>query len=149
MEALEVFLNHILYTRDVYPAQIFKKRRIYNTPVYATIYAPLNTYLYKVLRTTRELLRTGELQCVEVLLYKDVITSYERYKFKVETLTEQTPTRDEFLMEFEEQLRSSLYALAERVKGLDKLPPDCKFKVLVYTTQLGFVRLSHNPNYQV
>ncbi|XP_005188259.1 DNA polymerase zeta subunit 2 isoform X2 [Musca domestica] len=148
IEAIEVFINHILYTRDVYPSQIFKKRKIYNTPVFASIYPPLNTYLYKVLRTIRELLRTGELEGVEVLLYKDDVEIYERYRFQIKPLTERTAGEDEFLMDMEEQLRASLYCLAERVKALDKLPSDCKFKVLIYTNQVGFVRLSHNPHYQ-
>lgn len=149
METVEVFINHILYTRDVYPSQIFKRRRIYNTPVYISIYPPLNTYLYKVLRTIRELLKTGELEGVELLLYRDNIHVYERYMFKLKSMTEGASSEDEFLMDYEEQLRSSLYTLAERVKVLEKLPTDCKFKAIIYTTQAGFVRLSHNPHYQV
>ncbi|XP_073823521.1 DNA polymerase zeta subunit 2 [Musca autumnalis] len=149
IEAIEVFVNHILYTRDVYPAQIFKKRRIYNTPVFVSIYPPLNTYLYKVLRTVRELLKTGELEGVEVLLYKDDTEIYEKYTFQINPQSSgRISVEDEFLMDFEEQLRSSLYSLAERVKTLEKLPSDCKFKVLIYTNQVGFVRLSHNPHYQ-
>ncbi|XP_061394090.1 DNA polymerase zeta subunit 2 [Musca vetustissima] len=148
IEAIEVFINHILYTRDVYPSQIFKKRRIYNTPVLASIYPPLNTYLYKVLRTIRELLKTGELDGVEVVLYKDDVETYERYRFQIKPLTERISVEDEFLMDMEEQLRACLYSLAERVKTLEKLPADCKFKVLIYTNQVGFVRLSHNPHYQ-
>ncbi|XP_013117051.2 DNA polymerase zeta subunit 2 [Stomoxys calcitrans] len=148
IEALEVFINHILYTRDVYPAQIFKKRRMYNTPVYTSIYPPLNTYIYNVFRILRELLKARELECVQILLYKDDSKEYEKYNFKVLQMLENKVCEDEFLMEFEEQLRSSLYTLAERLKNLEKLPSDCKFKIQIYTTQAGFVRLSHNPHYQ-
>ncbi|KAM7363176.1 DNA polymerase zeta subunit 2 [Cochliomyia hominivorax] len=147
IEALEVFINHILYVRDVYPAQIFKKRRIYNTPVFVSIYPPLNTYLYKVLRTSRELLKTSELECVEILLYKNDHKEYERYKFNV--LQERNAmNEDEFLLDFEEQLRISLSLLAERLKGLEKLPSDAKFRILVHTTQSAFMRLTHNSHYQ-
>ncbi|XP_075145026.1 DNA polymerase zeta subunit 2 [Haematobia irritans] len=156
VEALEVFTNHILYTRDVYPAQIFKKRRIYNTPVYTSIYPPLNSYLYNVFRILREILKTKELDVVEVLLYKSVetntsdeIKAYESYKFEIMNLLESKPKDDdEFLLDFEEQLRSSLYTLSERLKPLQKLPSDCKFKIQIYTTQAGFMRLSHEPHYQ-
>ncbi|KAI8120755.1 hypothetical protein FF38_10778 [Lucilia cuprina] len=147
VEALEVYINHILYIRDLYPGQIFKKRRIYNTPVYVSIYPPLNTYLYKVLRTSRELLKTQELECVEILFYKDDNKEYERYKFKT-ILEKNCQNEDEFLLDFEEQLRSSLGTLAERLKGLEKLPSDAKFRILVYTTQAAFVRLTHNAHYQ-
>ncbi|XP_065365455.1 DNA polymerase zeta subunit 2 [Calliphora vicina] len=147
VEALEVFINHILYVRDLYPGQIFKKRRIYNTPVFVSIYPPLNTYLYKVLRTSRELLKTSELECVEVILYRDDHTEYERYKFKAE-IGKNNKNEDEFLLDFEEQLRGSLSILAERLKGLEKLPSDAQFRVLVHTTQSAFIRLTHNSNYQ-
>lgn len=148
MEALEVFINHILYVRDIYPAQIFKKRRIYNTPVYVSIYPPLNTYLYKVLRTSRELLKSEELECVEILLYRDEHKEYERYKFKIK-FDRSIGNIDEFLLDFEEQLRSALSLLAERLKGLEKSPSDSKFRILVHTTQAAFVRLTHNSHYQV
>lgn len=148
MEALEVFINHIIYVRDIYPSQIFKKRRIYNTPVYVSIYPPLNTYLYKVLRTSRELLKSGELECIEILLYRDECKELERYKFKLK-LEKFQGNEDEFLMDFEEQVRNSLSLLAERLKGLEKLPSDAKFRILVHTTHAAFIRLTHNSHYQV
>lgn len=147
LEALEVFINHILYVRDVYPGQIFKKRRIYNTPVYISIYPPLNTYLYKILRASRELLKTQELQAMELLLFKDDKQIYERYLLR--TQEPAIATNDEFLLEFEDQLRTSLCRVSERLKGLAKLSSDCKFKILLHTSQSAFVRLTHNAHYQV
>lgn len=134
--------------RDVYPQQIFKKRRIYNTPVYVSIYPALNTYLYKVLRTARELLKSGEFECVEMLFYKDEHKKYEHYKFKVNP-EKITTNKDQFLLDFEEKLRASLSTLSERLKGLKKLPLDAKFRVLAHTTHSAFMKLTHNSHYQV
>uniref|UniRef100_A0A034W990 Mitotic spindle assembly checkpoint protein MAD2B n=1 Tax=Bactrocera dorsalis TaxID=27457 RepID=A0A034W990_BACDO len=155
IEALEVFLNHILYVRDLYPAQIFKKRRFYNAPVYVSIFPPLNSYIHNILRTARELQQRGELQCVVLQFYHDEIPLNECYSFDIkqfqadeQMICEATAANDKFLIEFEEQLRSSLYKLAERVKPLNALPNGAKFKVALNTTQEAFIHLSHNSNYQ-
>nr|XP_014089193.1 mitotic spindle assembly checkpoint protein MAD2B [Bactrocera oleae] len=155
IEALEVFLNHILYLRDLYPAQIFKKRRFYNAPVYVSIFPPLNSYIHNVLRTARELQQRGVLQCVILQFYHDEIPLNECYSFNVthfeadgQMMYEAQSANDKFLIEFEEQLRSSLYKLAERLKSLDSLPKSAKFKVALNTTQEAFMHLSHNSNYQ-
>uniref|UniRef100_A0A1B0GDF1 HORMA domain-containing protein n=1 Tax=Glossina morsitans morsitans TaxID=37546 RepID=A0A1B0GDF1_GLOMM len=149
IEALEVLLNHILYLRDVYPTQIFKKRRIYNTPVYISIYPPLNSYLYNVLKSARELLKNNELRCLEAKLYKEDSANYEVYRFMIANpIAFNKEKQDEFLIDFEEQIRASLYLMAERLKLLPKLPNDARFKVLLQTTQAAFVKFSQNPHHQ-
>lgn len=45
LEMLEVYINSILYVRELYPAAIFRKRRVYNTSAYISIFPPLNQYL--------------------------------------------------------------------------------------------------------
>ncbi|XP_011182503.2 DNA polymerase zeta subunit 2 [Zeugodacus cucurbitae] len=152
IEALEVFLNHILYVRDLYPAQIFKKRRFYNAPVYVSIFPPLNAYIHNVLRTARELQQRGELQCVVLQFYHDEIHLNECYSIDIQQLETTADGEmmcdDKLLIDFEEQLRCSLYKLAERLKPLDKLPKVAKFKITLNTTQEAFIHLSHNSNYQ-
>lgn len=133
----------------MYPNQIFKKRRVYNAPVYVSNYPPLNTYLYKALKACKELLKSNELERLEILFYKDDSTEYERYKFDIKSLESNTANADEFLMDFEEQIRSSLCRLSERMKCLEKLPSDAKFRILIYTTHSTFIKLTHNSNYQV
>lgn len=132
----------------MYPSQIFKKRRVYNAPVYVSIYPPLNTYLYKTLKTCKELLKSSELERLEILFYKDENQEYERYKFDIKGVNT-IANEDEFLIDFEEQLRSSLSRLSERMKCLQKLPSDAKFRILIYTTHSTFIKLTHNSNYQV
>ncbi|XP_037948825.1 mitotic spindle assembly checkpoint protein MAD2B isoform X2 [Teleopsis dalmanni] len=151
-EALEVFLNQILYLRRVYPSQIFKKRRIYNTPIFISIYPPLNEYLIKVLQMVRELHCNGVLTRVDLLLYKNENEIHERYTFNFRKHTPEDlldlPQNDEFLIKYEEILRTSLYTMAERLKSLESLPQDIRFKVFFHTTQECFIRFSQNPQYQ-
>ncbi|XP_017493757.1 PREDICTED: mitotic spindle assembly checkpoint protein MAD2B [Rhagoletis zephyria] len=159
IEALEVFVNHIIYVRGVYPEQIFKKRRVYNVPVYVSIFPSLNSYILNVLKAARSLQQQGELECVLLQFYHDEIPLNECYKFDIKQLQQfiEFPEREEaelpmlhdrFLIDFEQELRSSLYKLAERLKPLEKLPKGAKFKVSLNTTQEAFVKFSHNPYYQ-
>lgn len=156
IEALEVFLNHILYVRDFYPTQIFKKKRFYNAPIYVSIFPPLNSYIHNVLRIARELQQRRELQCVMLQFYHDEIPLNECYSFDIKHFGADVQgacgvqsTNDKLLIDFEEQLRSSLYKLPERLKSLDTLPKGAKFKIALNTTQEAFIHLSHNSNYQV
>ncbi|XP_034663355.1 mitotic spindle assembly checkpoint protein MAD2B [Drosophila subobscura] len=151
LEAIEVLLNHILYVRGIYPAQIFKKRRIYNTPVYVSIYPPLNTYLAGVLRSARELLARRDLKCFEIILYHSENQPLESYMLQLDILESgaaRQPAEDPHLIEYEQQLRVALHKLSERVKPLPKLPGNCQFKVHLHTTQTAFVQFSHEAQYQ-
>lgn len=150
LEAIEVLLNHILYVRGVYPQQIFKKRRIYNTPVFVSIFPPLNNYLAGVLRSVRELMRRNELHSLDVILYHDENKPLECYQMLVESLVSGASENDDpHLIEYEQQLRSAIYKLSERVKQLTKLPPGTtSFKIHLHTSQDAFVRLSHESQFQ-
>ncbi|XP_052857185.1 DNA polymerase zeta subunit 2 [Drosophila gunungcola] len=151
LEAIEVLLNHILYVRGIYPSQIFKKRRVYNTPVFVSIFPPLNNYLASILRSAREFLLRRELQCLVVIVYQKENEPLESYQLQMETLEGrgQSTTEDPHLMEFEQQLRSAIYKLSERLKQLPKLPAgSCQFKVHLHTTQDAYVRFSHDSQYQ-
>ncbi|KAH8340566.1 hypothetical protein KR059_001263 [Drosophila kikkawai] len=148
LEAMEVLMHHILYSRGVYPAQIFKKRRLYNTPVLVSIFPPLNKYLASVLKSARYLLARQELLCLEVIIYQKDNEPLESYQLQVVSL-ENPGSKDPNLMEYEQQLRSAIYKLSERVKHLPRLSHGrCLFKVHVHTFQDAFIRLSHESQYQ-
>ena len=101
------------------------------------------------MKTCKELLKSSDLECLEVLFYKDDSKEYERYKFNIKSFENNAANEDEFLMDFEEQIRSSLCRLSERMKCMEKLPSDAKFRILIYTTHSTFIKLTHNSNYQV
>jgi len=149
LEAIEVILNHILYIRGVYPSQIFKKRRVYNTPVFIVAFPALNCYLANVLKTVKQMLvnQMQELK-LEVIIYEDEGKHMESYLLEVLPVVSQDQKHDQCLWEYEQQLRSALYKLAERVKSLPKLSKNSKFKVHIHTTETAFSQLSHDGQYQ-
>ncbi|XP_017008330.2 DNA polymerase zeta subunit 2 [Drosophila takahashii] len=148
VEALEVLVNHILYARGIYPAHIFKMKRMYNTPVFVSIFPPLNNYLTGVFRSAQELLRRRELQGLELILFQKENEQLESYKLSLEC-REDVQLADDHLMEFEQKLRAAIYQTSERLNQVRKLPAgSCQFKVHLHTTQEAFIRLSHESQYQ-
>lgn len=150
VEAIEVMLNHLLYIRGVYPAQIFKKRRVYNTPVYIAAFPALNVYLGNVLRTVQHLLQNERQLRLEVIIYGEETEYSESYMLDLQPVgsQQQQQRQDQYLLEYEEQLRFALYKLGERVKKLPKLSQNAKFKVHIHTTQAVFTQFSQEAQYQ-
>ncbi|XP_065078033.1 DNA polymerase zeta subunit 2 [Ochlerotatus camptorhynchus] len=148
IELLEIYINSILFARQLYPAGIFRQRRAYNIPVWISIFKPLNDYLAKTLRAARELKHRRKLHKVELLILKDEPeTSLESYVFELED-HEFSLNTDENLLDLEEQIRKSLLNLDCRLKGLKKLPSDTTFKIMLYTTESAFAGLGNNPRMQ-
>ncbi|XP_059613458.1 DNA polymerase zeta subunit 2 [Phlebotomus argentipes] len=139
VEILEVYINYILYGRQVYPSAIFRKRRSFSTFVYKSIYPPLNDYLKSILETVRTLKRSKKLHKVEMLIYQGD-TILENYIFDIEDLHE-IGSDDKYLIEFEENIKRSIAVLEGRLKGLRPLQGDTSFKVVLHTTQSAFVSL--------
>lgn len=147
-----MFIYQILYTREVYPRKIFKKEKVYNAPVYVSIYPPVNNYINQVLKAAKTLKTSGDLKRVEVVLYKDEITTYENYVFEIDDTCpekfQKAYSADQYLIDLEEELRKSLLTLSERTRSLPKIPIGTKFKIQYHTTQSAFVKLSHKSEAQ-
>lgn len=151
VEAIEVILNHLLYVRGVYPQHIFKKRRVYNTPVYIAAFPTLNCYLGNVLQTVQHLMQDQRQLRLEVIIYAEENDSTESYILELQPASnqqQQQMKQDQYLLEYEEQLRFALYKLSERVKKLPKLSQTAKFKVHIHTSQTFFTKFCQEAQYQ-
>ncbi|GAB0088589.1 DNA polymerase zeta processivity subunit [Sergentomyia squamirostris] len=143
VEVLEVFINYILYGRQVYPKAIFRKRRAFSTLVYKSIYPPLNDYLKSILGSVRLLKRLKKLHRVEMIISRNE-KMQENYIFDIEDLPE-IGSNDKYLIEFEESIRKSIVLLEGRLKGLKALEEgDVNFKIILHTTQSAYVSLGED-----
>ncbi|EAT34450.1 AAEL013310-PA [Aedes aegypti] len=150
IELVEIYINTILFARQLYPAGIFRERRAYNIPVHVSIFKPLNEYLARTLRAARELKHRRKLHKVELTIFREestLTTPLESYVFELEDRDFSLET-DDNLMVLEEQIRKSLLNLDGRLKGLKKLPSDATFKVLLHTTEAAYVGLGNNSSLQ-
>lgn len=96
---LEVFIQSILYLRDVYPAAIFRKRKMYNTAVFVSVYPKLNDYLKQVLASVKFLKTKNQLRRVELIISRlknepdiDLIEAYDEYLFNSGSTPVKSPT---------------------------------------------------------
>lgn len=162
IEMLDVFFNSILYLRDVYPSEIFRRRRIYSTAIYASIYPPLNDYLKKVLKTAFELKSQQKLYKVELVIFKEEFTIFdddvdeeilEKFVFQIEqndnNKWQNKQDLGDYLMEYEEQVRQALHQINYVMKNMKPLDgSECGFRIELETTQDAFVDLVNRNNSQ-
>lgn len=159
LEMLEVYINSILYVREVYPAAIFRKRRVYNTAAYISIFPPLNTYLLSTLKTAQELKAANKLFQVELIIYEREMDLFgtpddeeiiERYVFRVERDENADSKKTDielYILQFEEELRSGLIRLEQTAKNLKRLNTDCcGFRIHLETTESSFVDIVTKEN---
>lgn len=158
---LEVFINSILYVRQVYPAGIFRKRKMYNTVVFISIYPKLTEYITKVLAAAQHLKKAKNLHKVELVICKDdemFQNVIEKYVFEVDTqrpsksqsMLDERNSYDKYLIEHEEQLRKSLISLDQKAKNLRSLKNDqVSFRINLETSQSAFVEITNNSKLQV
>ncbi|XP_055545328.1 DNA polymerase zeta subunit 2 [Wyeomyia smithii] len=148
IELMEIYMNMILFGRELYPPAIFRERKAYNIPVRVSIFKPLNEYMEKTFLVARELKRQKKLSKVELQVSKDeTCDCLESYVFELED-RDFTLETDEHLIELEEQIRKSLLNLNSQLKALKKLPSNATFRVLLHTTEAAFIRIENNPKLQ-
>ncbi|KAB7498959.1 Mitotic spindle assembly checkpoint protein MAD2B, partial [Armadillidium nasatum] len=81
-ELLEVSINLILYTREVYPSRIFRRRKKYNIPVQMCVYPELSNYISDCIGSVKPILEKGEIEkLIIALLSKDRVV--EKFVFDI------------------------------------------------------------------
>jgi len=110
-EFLEVAIHQILHARDVYPPQIFTRRKKYHIPVYMSSNAQVNKYITSVLLSLKAPLKAKAIKQVVVnIKQQDRIT--EKFVFELNHLSMICDLHDELLINLEQSLRAMLLKLA-------------------------------------
>lgn len=149
IEFVEVYISSVLYLRGLYPAQIFKRRKFCNLPVWCSIYPKLNDYLREIYLAIRDLKLKSQLGQIDLLIYKGNIDNIvESHVIEVDKDFE-VPEQDKYLMNIEEKFRKSLLALEKRCKSLKPIGKDCKFKIFLHTTESSYINLCSESKFQV
>lgn len=137
---------------------------MYNTPIFVSIFPPLNDYIRQVLQSAQHLLKARHLHQVQVVIYgqyEDQLAPkvIERYVFDMQPATGGSIGQtnggawtepDEFLINWEEEARRALVILDQTVKGLKPLRDmETSFKIFVETSETAFVEMTNNSKLQV
>ncbi|KAF8221691.1 DNA-binding protein [Tricholoma matsutake] len=87
-EFVEVAVHTILYVRQVYPAELFIRRKKYDTPVFQSRHPALNEYISGAVKAVGEELKLGTVDKVVVVIKDKEQVALERFIFSVESMIE-------------------------------------------------------------
>ncbi|KAF9814184.1 hypothetical protein IEO21_05253 [Rhodonia placenta] len=85
---VEVAIHTILYVRQIYPADLFVRRKKYDTPVYQSRHPALNEYISGAIKAIEEELLLGHVDKVVVVIKNKEDIALERFIFAVKTMIE-------------------------------------------------------------
>ncbi|KZT55055.1 spindle checkpoint protein [Calocera cornea HHB12733] len=87
-EFLEAAIHTILYLRQVYPPEVFVRRKKYDAPVYQSRHPGLNEYITGALKAVRDEMMLGHVDKVIVVIKDGNDVALERYIFSVRGMIE-------------------------------------------------------------
>ncbi|KAF8481983.1 DNA-binding protein [Russula ochroleuca] len=85
-EFIEVAIHTILYVRQVYPADLFVRRKKYETPVYQSRHPGLNEYIAGAMKAIGDELVLGNVEKVVVVIKDKDEVALERFIFSIQTM---------------------------------------------------------------
>ncbi|KAI0082099.1 DNA-binding protein [Panus rudis PR-1116 ss-1] len=85
-EFIEVAIHTILYVRQVYPADVFVRRKKYNTPVFQSRHPALNQYISGATKAVSGELALGNVDKVIVVIKNKEEEPLERFIFAVQNM---------------------------------------------------------------
>ena len=142
-EFLEIAIHLILYVRDVYPSELFQRRRKYNIPVYVCGHPEVNRYVCDVVDRVKPLLDMDKVEGVAVLIKNEENKPMEKFVFKTKKGSARISREDGYLLKLESELRSLLLKLSVSDALLAPNPPDCTFTIHIHTTLRAASAVDH------
>ncbi|KAJ3021969.1 MAD2 mitotic arrest deficient-like 2 [Thoreauomyces humboldtii] len=144
IDFLEVAIHQILFVRDVYPSEIFEKRRMYNVAVLMSRHPTLNEYIRNVLTTIKPELQKGQINKVLLILHAPPdATPVETFIFNIQPLASDLggmmDNKTDFsvipLADIETHLRGFLLKISVCDSILQPNKPDTEFSILMECAQ--------------
>ncbi|KAF8665450.1 hypothetical protein AX16_000468 [Volvariella volvacea WC 439] len=86
LDFIEVATHTILYVRQVYPADLFVRRRKYDTAVFQSRHPALNEYISGAIKAIGEEMATGNVDKVVIIIKDKETVPLERFIFAVENM---------------------------------------------------------------
>ncbi|KAG2022969.1 hypothetical protein CC2G_000678 [Coprinopsis cinerea AmutBmut pab1-1] len=87
-EFIEVAIHTILYVRQVYPPDLFVRRKKYETPVYQSRHPALNEYISGAVKAVSDEMAQGTVEKVVVVIKNKEQVPLERFIFSIDNMIE-------------------------------------------------------------
>lgn len=96
LEFIEVAIHNILYVRQVYPVEVFTRRKKYDVPVWRSRHPELNEYISGAVNAVGEELILGTVEKVIVVIKDPKDVPLERFIFSIKQMVQlESYDRDE------------------------------------------------------
>lgn len=150
VELLEVAINLILYTREIYPQSVFQRRKKYNIPVQMCIHPELRTYISECVSSIRPVLEKGEVEKVVVVVLSSKGVPVEKFVFEIvqRPIKPHDIRQDPQLTRMEEALRAFCLKLSISDSLLQPLPSGCSFVMQIHVPEHVPNAMSTDQQYQ-
>ncbi|KAF5352635.1 hypothetical protein D9756_005990 [Leucocoprinus leucothites] len=154
-EFVEVAIHTILYVRQVYPPDIFVRRKKYETPVYQSRHPMLNEYISGAVKAVRDELELGNVRRIIVVIKDQNQVALERFIFSVEHMIQvETSDKDTSVENamtpggLVQYFRSFLIKInmIESVLGQLELGDDISFAVIIELKDDAVPTVSHTKD---
>jgi len=89
--SVEVAIHTILYVRQIYPADLFIRRKKYDTPVFQSRHPALNEYISGAVKAIGEELVLGNVDKVVVVIKDKKQVALERFMFSIQNMIQVEP----------------------------------------------------------
>eukprot|EP00242_Pyramimonas_sp_CCMP2087_P009405 CAMPEP_0198215484 /NCGR_PEP_ID=MMETSP1445-20131203/50185_1 /TAXON_ID=36898 /ORGANISM="Pyramimonas sp., Strain CCMP2087" /LENGTH=192 /DNA_ID=CAMNT_0043891231 /DNA_START=252 /DNA_END=827 /DNA_ORIENTATION=+ len=132
-EFLEAAFHHILYTRDVYPQELFQRGRLYNVPIQKSRHPDLNEYISSAVFSIHKWMVKGGLHTVVLLIVDEKHTPVERFVFRFQLARAQEEAAGLPLDQIERTLSAFISKISLTHAVVKPLPIGCRFQILVHS----------------
>ncbi|KAJ3530093.1 hypothetical protein NMY22_g8720 [Coprinellus aureogranulatus] len=87
-EFIEIAIHTILYVRQIYPPDLFIRRKKYDTPVFQSRHPALNEYIAGAVKAVEDEMTQGAVEKVVVVIKNKEHVPMERFIFSIENMIE-------------------------------------------------------------
>ncbi|KAJ3524906.1 hypothetical protein NMY22_g10801 [Coprinellus aureogranulatus] len=87
-EFIEIAIHTILYVRQIYPPDLFIRRKKYDTPVFQSRHPALNEYIAGAVKALEDEMTQGAVEKVVVVIKNKEHVPMERFIFSIENMVE-------------------------------------------------------------
>lgn len=152
-ELLEVAIHNILYSRKLYPEELFQKSWKYNIPVHLASHPQIVDYIDSCVMTMHKLLQRNELHKMVVHIVDSNHRPLEQFVFEVSVPVEGASSRcgpsrqlkeeeDTYLLDVEAAARAICLKVGTCDSVLQDNPRGCSFNIQLHVAESTAMRLS-------
>ncbi|KIJ66302.1 hypothetical protein HYDPIDRAFT_109297 [Hydnomerulius pinastri MD-312] len=140
VEFIEVAIHTILYVRQIYPPDLFVRRKKYDTPVFQSRHPALNEYISGAVKAVTDELVLGNVDKVVVVIKDRDQVALERFIFSIKNMVEVEPyNKDTSIQDAMSSITLSQYfrsfliklTMIEAQLGLLELQDEASFAIVL------------------